>query len=244
MFDPNEDPLAGQTPFLDANNNGAVDLTSNQRASNAVQSFGSTGLISAPLKISNLNGVIDGVNLSLNLTHSNISELHATLISPAGTRFPVALPPDGNLADQPIGGVRGENPNGVWRLQIIDDVPGSGGTLNNWSLDMNNGDITATSDSSGAFSFPHLEKGAYTLRNGTPNDFMRITPASGFYSVALAAGASISRNFGYFPTRFFGTSGDDQFTISLDSTHTRLQINDYSIAKSLITFPLGFDGAG
>src|SRR5205085_11536356 len=102
-------------------------------------------------KISNVSGLIDGVNLSLNLSHPNIDQLHAMLISPAGTQFPISLPPDGNLVDQPIGGVRGENPNGIWRLQITDDdVLGSGGSLNNWSLDFNSGDITATTDSSGA----------------------------------------------------------------------------------------------
>ncbi|HEV8291249.1 MAG TPA: S8 family serine peptidase, partial [Tepidisphaeraceae bacterium] len=241
VFDAGEDGLAGQTPFLDANNNGAVDLINTKHASTAGQSFGATGLISAPLKISGLSGVIDGVNLTLSVSHPDISQLHAILISPAGSRFAITLPPDGNLIDQPIGGVRGENPNGIWRLEIIDDVPGSGGSLSNWSLNLNTGDITATTDSSGQYSFPHLEKGAYSLRAALPPDFIRTAPLSDVHAVSLSAGASAVRDFGFFPTRFTGTSGDDQFTIALDPTHLRLQIGDYSIAKSLIT-SLAFDG--
>ena len=57
----------------------------------------------------------------------------------------------------------------------------------------------------------------------------------------LPAGAIASRDFGFFPTRFVGTSGNDQFTIAQDPTHSRLQIGDYSIDKSLIT-SLSFDG--
>ncbi|HEV8605304.1 MAG TPA: S8 family serine peptidase [Tepidisphaeraceae bacterium] len=242
VFDAGENGLEAQSAFLDSNNNWSVDLATATRASNAAQAFSATGLISAPLKILGLAGLIDGVNLSLNLTHPNISELHATLISPAGSRIAVILPPDGNLLDQPIGGIRGENPNGVWRLEIVDDNAGAQGSLTSWSMTLVTGDITATSDSAGQYSFPHLEPGIYSLRAPLPGDFIRTTPASGIDSVSLSSGASLSsRNFGFFPTRFVGSSGDDLFTIDLDPSHSRLQIGDYSIDKSLIT-SLAFDG--
>jgi len=241
VLEAGEDGFATQSVFLDANNNGVADISSTTQSSNASQAFAATGLISAPLQIVNQSGLIDGVNLSLNVSHPNLSHLQATLISPAGTRVAVTLPPDGNVVDQPVGGVRGENPNGVWRLQILDEVPGSGGSLGSWSLSFNLGDISVATDSSGAYSFAHLENGSYFVRSTTPADFIPTAPPGGVHSVTLLAGQSAARDFGFFPTRFVGTSGDDQFLITQDSLHLRLQIGDYSIEKSRIS-ALSFDG--
>lgn len=38
------------------------------------------------------------------------------------------------VPEEPLGGVWGQNPNGVWTLTISDDWTGNGGSLNSWSL--------------------------------------------------------------------------------------------------------------
>lgn len=110
----------------------------------------------------NASGAILDVNISgLNITHSYIYDLAITLISPAGTRvtvidkicnnegnFNLALDdeaPNSNIPCPPSTGLTyvpnnaltafdGEDINGLWRLEIVDDYSEDGGALNSWSL--------------------------------------------------------------------------------------------------------------
>lgn len=119
--------------------------------------------IMSTLNVTGLAGTITDVNLTLNITHDFVSNLEATLISPTGSQIPLfsnvggsgenfvnttfddeastSITPSATSpftdAFQPrgfLGVVDGEDPNGVWTLQIEDQVASNSGTLNNWSL--------------------------------------------------------------------------------------------------------------
>jgi len=107
--------------------------------------------------------------------------------------------------------------------------------LTSWSLTFAAGDISAGGDAGGAYAFSHLEAGSYSVRAELPAGFIRTAPAAGFYAAAIVPGANLGgRDFGYFPTRFVGTSGDDSFVVQLDAARSRLEINDYRIEKNRI----------
>ncbi len=67
---------------------------------------------------------------------------------------------------------------------------------NNGKLDA--GEVTATSNASGVYTFSNLAAGTYIIRRGdTPAGYSYTEPASGFYSITLAAGQVVSgKNIG------------------------------------------------
>ena len=115
---------------------------------------------------------ITDLNLvGLNITHSYIGDLIATLSSPAGTTvelfnqicggqsdismnlddqatittFP--CPPINNVTVQPanpLSAFNGENSAGVWTLNVYDISDGGGGSLNGWGLSINTNANTCT----------------------------------------------------------------------------------------------------
>jgi subtilisin-like proprotein convertase family protein len=110
------------------------------------------------------NGVsISDINITMNVTHTWINDLTATLISPAGTEVQLVAGPCTNAAInniiatfddsgvpvvcgnnpgisgtvqpvQSLGAFNGQNSAGVWTLRIADGFNQDGGSLNSWSL--------------------------------------------------------------------------------------------------------------
>ena len=121
-----------------------------------------TSLITVPAQTSRLSDV----NVTLNLKHGWLPDLDIYLISPAGTRVELVTDPDPNgngsfmtnttFDDQAPGSIlsgsapftgkfrpegllealNGENPSGIWTLEITDDNQSDFGTLFSWSLDI------------------------------------------------------------------------------------------------------------
>ena len=90
--------------------------------------------------VSNLVGSLisaEGIHVSLDITHPDLSELTINLISPQGTSVPFT-----DFAGQNFTDFTGENPNGTWNVMIIDNQ-GNGstdltvGTLNEVSFLIN-----------------------------------------------------------------------------------------------------------
>lgn len=131
---------------------------------NAAQTISANG---TPTVNSTLNvataGVISDVNLIMNLTHTYVGDLTATLISPAGTQvvlFNSACDDTNNVnatfddagiavvcsnnpaiagtvqAAQLLSAFNGENAAGNWILRIKDNYTGDGGSLVGWSLNL------------------------------------------------------------------------------------------------------------
>ena len=129
--------------------------------------------------VANKLGTITDVNVKLNITHPNVQELTAFLVSPSGTRirlfsnlgtdstsnsadfFNTVLDDQALVsllssdAESPYTGsfrpekelseLIGQNPNGQWKLEIIDGTSSQGdnsGTLINWELEISTSAIS------------------------------------------------------------------------------------------------------
>jgi subtilisin-like proprotein convertase family protein len=135
---------------------------------------------------------ISDVNLTLDVTHTFASDLNAYLISPSGTRVELFnhvgggendlqnttlddeadLPITAGLApftgsfrpDGLLGDFDGEDPNGIWTLEITDDSVGDSGVLNGWSIQILGTELSTTTDADGNYSFTDLIPGMYVVR--------------------------------------------------------------------------------
>lgn len=85
-------------------------------------------------------GNVGTVKLSLNISHTFISDLVVTLIAPDGTQF--LVPFSDNLSanlvitDQTITALYGRIAAGTWRLKVQDLAAADVGTINSWSLNI------------------------------------------------------------------------------------------------------------
>ncbi|MEE3732363.1 S8 family serine peptidase [Mannheimia haemolytica] len=104
------------------------------------------------VNVSNVSMLLENVAVKVNLTHARASDLIIKLISPSGTESilmnrPGKDPNDDNaIGDVKFGEsstlnytfnttlLKGENPNGQWKLQFFDVATGSTGMLHDWSL--------------------------------------------------------------------------------------------------------------
>lgn len=124
-----------------------------------------TPTINSTLSIPSGGGTINSIKVSMNITHTWINDLVATLISPSGTQINLFTNPcisdaiedinatfsdDGIavvcsnnpgisgvvLPSQPLSGLVGQNASGTWTLRIRDTFNQDGGALNSWSLNV------------------------------------------------------------------------------------------------------------
>lgn len=131
---------------------------------NVVISPSRKSTVTSAIKVAGLSGTIQDVNVTLNLVHTSIGDLKITLISPAGTRIVLfnrnggsgdnllnttfddaasaaitsgAAPFSGSFRPvQLLSTLNGKNPNGVWKLEVVDAVAQHGGYLDNWTLSL------------------------------------------------------------------------------------------------------------
>jgi len=89
-------------------------------------------------------GLIDDVEVAVDITHTFIGDLQVTLVSPQGTSVPLHQRTGGDAdniikaytsANTPqLQTLRGQPIQGPWRLRIADLEAADVGKLNNWSL--------------------------------------------------------------------------------------------------------------
>jgi subtilisin-like proprotein convertase family protein len=106
---------------------------------------------------------IQSAAVTVNISHTWVSDLYAKLISPGGTEINLfsarcgdsddisATFSDGGVAlscngtpvisgtlqpETPLSALVGEASNGIWTLEIFDEFEWDGGTINSWSLDL------------------------------------------------------------------------------------------------------------
>jgi len=210
--------LAGQTVFLDANQNGVLDQVVHAASTNASKAITDRTTITSTLTVSGAVGTITDVNVSLNISHTYTADLTAYLISPNGTRvllfdgvgasghnFTGATLDDQaaqviNAASAPFNGdfrpqgllasLNGESANGTWTLEITDNWTYDQGTLNGWSLSAVTTEAWTTTAADGSYSFAELPDGDYRVRVVVPDGWNQTAPASGYYNVSLAGGQS------------------------------------------------------
>jgi subtilisin-like proprotein convertase family protein len=147
--------------------------------------------VKSELFFEGVSSVFD-VNVTLDITHTYDADLEVFLISPLGTR--VELFTDvGGLAEnfhnttlddeastpitaasapftgtfRPEGSLSafdGEDPVGVWTLEIKDDAAADDGILNSWSLTITGREMSTVTDGAGNYSFDELPAGIYNIR--------------------------------------------------------------------------------
>lgn len=85
------------------------------------------------------NGTVNGVTLSLAITHTYRGDLVVTLVSPSGTRHVVHDRDGGSADDLVLQNVRistfdGEPESGSWTLSVVDTARADVGAVEGWSL--------------------------------------------------------------------------------------------------------------
>lgn len=159
---------------------GTTTTSSNVRAIpdyDTVNNVSST--LTSTLSVSGLIGPLTDLNVNLTINHGRNSDLDVYLISPAGTRVELFTDVGGltqnfinttlddqanfsiNLGAAPFIGsfspegllsaLNGENPNGLWTLEIHDDTAGFTGTLLNWSIIATTPEASAVTDANGRY---------------------------------------------------------------------------------------------
>jgi subtilisin-like proprotein convertase family protein len=208
ILQPSDPGLAGWTVYLDENGNGQLDLDSLEkvvlsdiptRIDDALPTTYSSLWFDA-------QGRITDVNLTLNIQHTYDSDLTAYLIGPSGTRvklfsgvggsgdnfldtgfddqgentilvasapFPKVYRPE-----EPLSAFNGQNPNGLWTLEITDSKGGDFGYLNSWSIEILGGERSTVTDAAGFYTFAGLDPGDYdVLLDQKPGWIRTLIPA-------------------------------------------------------------------
>ena len=164
-FDDGDSPLPNWTVFLDANGNGQLDLAqANVTASDVPVPIEDLDRGMSQINVSGLAGTIVDVNLSFDIEHTFIGDLHGFLLGPNGqsielfkyiggasggftqttlddeAKLPInsasTTPPyTGSFRPvDPLSTFDGESPNGSWILAIHDEFEGDEGRITNFSL--------------------------------------------------------------------------------------------------------------
>lgn len=183
-------------------------------------------IVFSDLIINNAGTTITDVNVKLDITHTWDDDLVVSIISPSGQEVRLfrnvgngednftntvlddeatqaiadgAAPFTGSYRpEQALNVLDGTNPNGTWRLKIIDEVDADGGTLNSWSLAIGTtGEPSVISAADGSYSFPNVVPGTYRLREVVQSGFTQTAPAGGVNVVTVESGQQVANvNFG------------------------------------------------
>ena len=198
--------LAGWQVYDDLNHNGLYDApVYRDYGDNRNWAIDDRAATVAWFEVQNQPGVIRDVNAVVDIDHANVGDLTAWLVSPQGTRvelfnhvggagdnfdltifndsastsitsgiapFSGEYRPSGRLAD-----LNGEDPNGVWRLLVIDDVAnGIEGLLDNALIGLTTGEMTTVTDANGFFVGGELPARTYQLREEHRAGWLQTAP--------------------------------------------------------------------
>ena len=171
-------------------NTGGSDTSGTFTSNDVVNiSADSVSTVNSTVEASGMTGTITDVNVAIDIKHTWNEDLEVTLISPSGQRIPLfeavgydsdnfsgtvldqqadtniedgdapftgSYVPQGNLSN-----LNGEDPNGIWTLEVVDTFPEDGGRIESFAVT-----ITTESDSDTTDSLAELAKeidGQYEL---------------------------------------------------------------------------------
>lgn len=206
--------IAGQTVYVDEDANGVFDGSTTAFVSADVpRHVPDQATVTSSLDISGLTDPVQRITLTLSISHTFDSDLSVVLISPTGTRVTLFDGVGGagdnfsnttfddraalsiTFGNAPFAGTyrpqqalaafEGEAGNGVWHLELSDDVIGDSGKLTAWSMRFSTGEQSAVTDANGNYQVRGLPIGTYDLREVVPAGFTQTAPATGVHSVEL-----------------------------------------------------------
>ena len=195
---------------MDENGNGILDSQSDTFTSpNVPIDILDLTTVLSSLDVNGLNGAITDVNLTLDITHTFAADLDVFLISPTGTRVELFVGVGGGAdnftnttfddqaaqsifdGNAPFTGsfrpagilatLDGEDPNGIWQLEITDVFFADQGTLNSWSLTIltdqpSPGEPFTVTDANGDYTFTNVVPGIRTVQEVLPSRFVQTFP--------------------------------------------------------------------
>ena len=107
-------------------------------------------------------------------------------------------------SSDPLANLDGDDPNGVWQLQVTDDGQNYSGTLAGWSLQLtagNTNEPSAVTAADGSYQLNNLPEGVNYIREVAPAGYQETSPAGGVYAVTLSTGSYVTGdNFGNVPS--------------------------------------------
>lgn len=262
-FDFGESGIPDARVFMDLNNNGSFDNTNAAYPStNVPLPVVDAGTMFSNLNISGV-GTITNVRVQLNITHTWNSDLDLFLISPAGTRIELSTDNGGSgdnytntifddaaatsittgtapfsgsfRPEQPLATLNGQDGNGLWRLEVTDDLGSFTGTLNSWSVLLNSTEPNVLTPASGDYSFTPLAAGNYLIRQvPLEGGFSFTNPASGAYNVTAATAEILDRDFGN-ASAFASSNG---FYVRLNGAGDKIEIFQDTVPSGAPDFTL------
>ena len=202
--DEGEPALAGWTVYLDDNDNGTFDVAIQTPASTDVPLLITDYTTTTSSLLVNGLSSIQDVNVTLDITHTYDADLVVSLISPLGTRVNLftsvgsdgdnfqnttlddeaatsitsgVAPFTGSFRPQELlSALDGEDPNGLWQLEVKDVAGGDIGTLNSWSLTITSSERSTTTDANGNYALTNLAPGNYIVREVQQPGWWQTTP--------------------------------------------------------------------
>jgi subtilisin-like proprotein convertase family protein len=216
-----EPGLAGVRVFIDSNDNGIYDDTNYDYAQNTPQAIPDDRVVRySDLVVGGAGGVVNNLNVRVNVTHSYIGDLDIFLISPAGTRVELTTDNGGTAegfnvtfsdsaaslatnwgSDSPVTGtwkpegslatLNGQSLTGTWRLEITDDAGTDAGVLNSWSIYGGFTERSVFTDANGAYAFDALSIGTYKVRQVIPAAPYALESAAAGLQVVTAVSGSV-----------------------------------------------------
>lgn len=236
-----EPGLPGWEIFVDVDNDGVPDQQTVAGWSNDTpKSLPDVATTRSTIEVSGVTGRVLDVDVWLAIEHSYNADLDVYLESTSGRRvelftdvggdstgfddtrlddeastsitagtapFSGYFRPEGLLAE-----FDGQDPNGLWTLEITDDAGADEGQLLSWSVHLVCGDPSTVSIGNGHYGLENLLPGDYVVRQQLPSGWMQTQPPrSGPHWIGVPSGGVVHEvNFGNAqPTAIYGTKWHD-----------------------------------
>jgi autotransporter-associated beta strand protein len=176
-----------------------------------------------------------------NFTNTTLSDAGTTPIASGTAPFTGTFRPA-----QPLAALDGQNPNGIWQLQITDGYPGDTGTLDNWTVSIGTADPSTTTDANGNYAFNDLGAGTYHVRLVSQSGWVDTNPSTGEQDVTVAGGAIVS-NVNFLAAQYvppvaanYAWSTDENTLLSVPAAGVLLDDTDpqgWPLTAALVTGP-------
>ena len=227
-LDPGDPGLGGWLVYDDENDDGAFDqpVESNIAVLDDPQPITPQSTTTSDISVSGQNGPIDDAVVTLSLDYPSDADLVITLTDPSGTTITLdngvmtgqnminttfedggtaltagAAPYTGTFQPSDLlASLDGDDPDGVWQLQVTDNGQTDSGTLEGWNLQLaagNTDEPSAVTAADGSYQLNNLPEGVNIIREVPPAGYAETSPAGGFAAVTLTTGSYVTGiNFG------------------------------------------------